>query len=192
VTTLSSPADIFEHTMDVIAGFDMAPGAMLNFTADLSANVSLIPYEGRIVHLNGDGDWEMGAVAKKMPCVIMKPSVPYGGQPTVSPYWRAIGKFPLAALPCVGGFEIATTEYDTAQTYVNGDFLTAKADNTAQATGGVLTNVVPGTATPLTAPWVAAGTTRTLCGQVTRAPETLKNKNTVLSFWTLFFPGTTG
>lgn len=190
MATISTPADIFEHTMDVVSGFNTTPGR-LDFTANLSANVSLIPYEGRIVHLTSAGEWAMGCVAKKVPCVLLKPSVPYGHQPTMSPYWRAIGKYPMAALPVISALQIATTEFDTAKTYAVGDWLTAAANNTNQDTGGVLTNTVPGNATALTVPWAGGGTTKTIVGQVCRAVEALRSGNTVLHFWTVFIPGST-
>jgi len=191
VTTISHPADIFEHTMDVTAGYDLAPGQRLDFTANMSVNVTVVPYEGRICHLNSVGEWEMGCVANKMPCVLMRNSIPYGQQPTVSPYWQSIGKYPFVALPATGGYEISTTEYDTSKTYNIGDWLTAASTNTIQNTAGVVTNVQPGTNTALTVPWAGGGTTRTLCGQVCRLPVTLRNGNTVLGFWTVFVPGTT-
>lgn len=190
-TLISTPASIFEHTMDVVAGYDTTPGERLDFVANLSANVTIVPYEGRISHLNSLGEWEMGCVAKKVPCVLMKPSVPYGNITTLSPYWQAIGKFPLAALPVTGGYQIQTTEYDDNKTYGVGDWLTAASANDNQTTGGVVTNTVPGNSTALTAPWVSGGTTKTICGQVCGTPVTLKNKNKVLNYWTLFFPGTT-
>ena len=190
-TTITTPASIFDHTMDVTAGYDLAPGQRLDFTANLSANVTVIPYEGRIVHLNSVGEWEMGCVQNKMPCVIMRGSVPYGQLATVSPLWQSIGKYNFVALPATGGYEISTTEYDSAQTYNIGDFLTAASTNTIQGTAGLLTNVQPGTNTALTAPWKGGGTTKTICGQVCRLPQTLRNGNTVLGFWTVFLPGTT-
>jgi len=189
--TITTPADIFQHTMDVTAGYDMAPGQRLDFVAKLSSNVSIVPYEGRVCHLNSVGEWEMGCVAKKMPCIFFKGTVPYGHQPTIVPYWQSIGNYPLAALVATGGYEVSTTEYDSTKTYAIGDFLTAASTNTIQDTAGVLTNVQPGTNTALTAPWVGGGTTKTICGQVCRPPATLTTGNTVLGFWTLFFPGTT-
>jgi hypothetical protein len=190
-TSITIPADIFQHTMDVTAGYDLAPGQRLDFVATLSPNVAISPYEGRIVHLNSVGAWEMGCVAKAMPCVMMRGSVPYGQMPTISPYWQSIGTYPLVALPATGGYEISSTEFDTNQSYNINDLLTAGSSNTLAAVGGVITNVQPGTATPLTVPWAGGGTTRTICGQVCRLPSTLKNGNNVIGFWTLFIPGTT-
>lgn len=192
MTQISTPASIFEHTMDPTAGYDTTPGHRLDYTANLSANVSIIPYAGRVGHLNASGEWEIGCKADKMPCFFMQSSVPYGHQTTVSPYWKAIGKFPLAALVATGGFELSTTEYDSAETYAISDYLTAGFSNSDQDAGGLLTNKLPADgATALTPPWRGGGTTVTICGQVTAAPETLKNGNTVLRFWTLYFPGST-
>ena len=188
---LTTPANIFEHTIDVLANYDTTPGHRLDKTAYMADAVTIVPYGGRVGHFNASGEWEMGCAAKKVPGFFMPPSVPYGHQPTLSPYWQSIGRYSVTGLVATGGFEIETTEYDSEQDFVVGDWLTAKVSNTDQDTGGVLTNVVPGTSTALTAPWVAGGTTKTLCGQVTHAPQTRKNGNSVLAFWTVFFPGTT-
>jgi len=190
-TTISVLANIFEHTLDPIMGFDISPGHALLYTAKMSANVTILPYEGRVVHLNSSGEFEMGAAGPVMPMFLQKWSLPMGQLPTVSPYWQAFGTYPFSAMVATGGFELATTEYDSAKTYHVNDFLAALADNTTQATGGVLTNVAVDGTTALTAPWKGGGTTRTIVGQVSRTPTQLRNKNTVLSFWTLYFPGTT-
>lgn len=193
---MTIPVSIFDHTIDPIAGYDITPGHRLDYTAPLAAAVTLVPYEGRVVHLNASQYFEMGCRADKMPLFLMQPQMPYGHLPTVQGLnpgkgWQAVGNFPRAALVATGGFEIATTSYDTAQTYLPNNYLTAKYSNTDADTGGVLTNVVPGGSTALTPPWRSGGTTVTVCGMVTRPPVTLKNGNTVLSLWTVFFPGST-
>ncbi len=188
MTNISSPASIFEHTLDPVSGYDKERG--LAFTANLSANVTLTPYPGRVAHLNSSGEFEMGVAAKQMPLFLMPPSYPIGHSPTVSPYWQGVGKFPLTGLPATAGLELATTEFDTDKTYLPNDLLTAVADNDDQDTGGLLSNV-DGSAAALTHPRKSAGTTRTICGMVSKAPQTLKNKNVVLYFWTLLIIGDT-
>lgn len=193
---ITTPASIFDHTLDPIAGYDTTPGHRLDYTAPLASAVTITPYAGRVGYLNANGEWEMGCKAHRMPCFFMPPSYPYGHLPTVQELmpgkgWQSVGTYPLTALVATGGYELATTEYDDAQTYAVGNYLTAKVSNTVQATGGVLTNVVPGSGTALTEPWSGGGTTKTICGQVVRPPATLKNGNKVLSFWTLYFPGST-
>jgi len=188
MTTLSSPASIFEHTLDPLSGYDKERG--LAFTANLSANVTIIPYPGRVGHLNSVGEWEMGVTGKQMPCYLMPPSHPLGHQPTVSPYWQGVGKYPLTGLPATAGLELATTEYDSERTFAVNDLLTAIASNSDQDTGGLLTNV-NGSNVALTPPYIGATTTRTVCGMVSKPPVTLKNKNTVLSLWTLVILGST-
>lgn len=190
-TTISTPANIFEHTLDPIMGFDISPGHALLYTAKMSANVTILPYEGRVVHLNSVGEFELGAAGKQMPMFLQKWSMPVGHQSTLSPYWQGFGSYPFSAMVCTGGFEVATTEYDSAKTYAVNDFLAALATNVTQATSGVLTNVAVDGTTALTAPWIGGGTTRTIVGQVSRPPATLRNGNTVLSLWTVYFPGAT-
>jgi len=194
--TISTPASVFDHTIDPIAGYDIAPGHALNYTAPVSSNVTLTPWEGMVVHLNASGEFEVGCRADKMPIFLMQPSKPYGHLSTVQALnpgqgWQSIGLFPRAGLVATGGFEIATTSYDSAQTYLPNQYLTAKYSNTDATAGGMLTNKVPGTNTAVTYPGRASGTTVTVCGMVTRPPTTLRNGNTVLSLWTCFFPGST-
>lgn len=190
-TSITTLANIFEHTLDPIMGFDISPGHALLYTAKLSENVTILPYEGRVVHLNSAGEFEMGAAGGVMPMFIQKWSMPLGHQSTLSPYWQGFGNYPFSAMVATGGFEIATTEYDSAKTYAVNDYLAALASNTVQATGGLLTNKDIDGTTALTPPWKSGGTTRTVVGQVSRVPQQLRNKNTVICLWTLNFPGAT-
>lgn len=196
MATITTPASIFEHTLDPIAGYDIQPAHRLDYSTKISANVTILPWAGRVVHLNSVGEWEMGCKANAMPCFLMPLSYPIGHMPTVTALnpgsgWISVGGFTATALPAVGGYELATTEFDATKTYLPNNFLTAKVSNTDQDTGGLLTNVAPGSSTVLTPPWAGGGTTKTICGQVTRPAETLKNGNSVLSFWGVYFPGST-
>jgi len=186
--TLSSPASIFEHTLDAVSGYDKERG--LAYTAVLDDAVTIDIYPGRVAHLNAAGKFEMGVTGKQMPLFLMPPSHPLGANPSVSPYWRGVGTFPLTGLPATAGLELATTEYDATNTYVPNDLLTAVASNTVQATGGLITNE-NASGTALTAPYISGGTTRTVIGMVSKAPTQLRNGNTVLSFWTHLILGAT-
>lgn len=182
MTTLTSAASIFDHTLDPVSGYDKERG--LNFTANMSPNVEFDMPQGRVVHLNPNGEFETGVEGQQMPLFLMPSSTPWGAMPTLSPHWAGVGTYPRTGLPSSGGLELATTEYDTDNTYAPNDLLTAVVDNVDANAGGLITNKnAAGTA--LTAPYKVGGTTRTIIGIVSKAPEKLKNKNTVLCFWTL-------
>lgn len=200
-TTMTTPLSIFQHTLDPIMGFDIAPGHSLLFSAPISSNVTITPYEGRIAHLNAVGQFEMGCAGLQMPIVLFRPATPYGavqsvalapsgGSPSVAPGWQSTGQAPLAGMVATGGFECAASDYDIAKTYAYNDLLAALASNTDQTYGGLLTNVDT-VGTKLTAPYKSGGTTRSIVGIVSSPPATFRNGNTVLRFWTYFLPGTT-
>jgi len=193
MSDITTPASIFDSLTDVSKGYDITPGHALDHTANISTNVTFDPVDGRIVHLNASGDFEMGAKADKIPYVLLMPSklkgmpATYQGLPSIG--WQAIGKYPRTALSCNGGYEISTNQYDTALTYNINNYLTGKVSNTVAATGGLLRNANDSDAA-LTPPWRGGGTAMTIVGQVTATPHTMKNGGiSVLSFETVYFPG---
>jgi len=65
-------AQMFAHTLDAVKGwFHMAA---LDFTAKLSDNVTITAYAGRCVHLNNDGEFEMGVLGSQMPIFLLQNS----------------------------------------------------------------------------------------------------------------------
>lgn len=170
----------FDHKAKALKGW--IPGNMgsLDCTAKLSANVTIDPvYAGRVVHKNSSGEFEMGCIAKQMGIVLIGNSDDRDvSMPTGDDYQTV---FPpadanLTGLVCSGGFEIESTEYDTAQTYAYNDLLRAVASNSSATTGGRLTNQ------SLTLYTNAA------VGVVSRTPYYNAHRKQVIAFWTVYCP----
>ena len=87
----------------------------------------------------------------------------------------------ITAIPCTGGYEIETTEIDTAATYNVNDALVA-------GTGDLIGKLVPATVAGNKNPY-AAGNTTAVLGFVSRSkfvvPSYQQNR---ISFWTNFIP----
>jgi len=100
----------------------------------------------------------------------------------------------LTALVSLGGYEVETTEYDTAQTFLSGQGLRSVTSNT-DADAGKVTNQ-RGT----TAAFNSAGVCQfgdptlsawdTIVGFVSRGTYVNANKRNALAYWTAFIPGT--
>lgn len=190
---MATPREMFDHTLDAIKGwFHMAA---LDFTAPLSAEVTIDPvYAGRCVHLNDDLEFEMGCTGNQMPLFIFQssddPDVSrdFGGREggAVSPSGNInawVGK---------GAYELATTEFDSAQTYLPNQPLRAIADNDNATTGGRLTNQSVVTVASLLASGPTAGSVTAIVGHVSRGVYTNSHKKSVLAFWPGHYPGREG
>jgi len=178
-----APDLMFEHGLDVKKGwFDMAS---LDYSAKLSGNVTYTLPRGRVVHLALEGGREVfvpGCSTTGVSIFLLNGS---NDADVSNPGTTAGGKFmhqavaptgKLSGLVATGGYEIATTEYVTSNTYNPGDLLTAPASGGA-AVEGVLTN---------------SGVTQfvnPVCGVVSSGA--VKNHNGVqtLSFWSVYLPG---
>lgn len=165
------------HAVDFQAKFD---------STQLGAVSGGVAFAGRVVHLNNSGDYEFGIGNRHMPLFLFQnsddPDVENDGgdAATVANAWVAIaptGK--MLALVAAGAYELASTEFDTTQTYNPNDCLTA-ATGTTLATCGVLTNQ---SAVPYTNP---------VCGVVSRGrtPTSAKNAHgqPELYFWPVYLP----
>jgi hypothetical protein len=146
--------------------------------------------------------FEMGANLNKMACFlwvgndgydVTNPGVPagtiLGGTPSIPPAWipiRPTGK--LMALVAIGGYELETTEFDTAQTYTPNQLLRAVTSNT-DANGGKLTNqdASGGQAFATSAPLTRY--TDSTVGVVSRGNYINKNGKRCLAFWPVYLPG---
>jgi hypothetical protein len=193
------PTTIFDHTMDVVKNWDS--DHRLDQVAAMHADVALEAYEGRIVHREVNGTFQMGCKADKVPYVLLNDSKAYGSVATLQQRnpnsgWQGYGKMNRVALSCLGAYEIATTEFlaegGGRPNYAIDNYLTARPGDTLanQDHGGVLTNVVPGTTTALLPNQRGASNQKlTICGVVTHPKRTLQNGQTVLTFYTAYFPG---
>jgi len=141
---MAAPDLMFEHGLDVKKGwFDMAS---LDYDAKLASAVTFDVPRGRVVHVDTDGNFRPGAHNTGVAIFLLNGSA---DADVSNPGTTASGNFmhkaiapsgKMSGLVATGGYEISTTEFDSARTYVPGDLLTATASNTNAATGGVLTN----------------------------------------------------
>lgn len=185
---MPAPSLPFEHGFDVKKGwFDMAS---LDYDAKLSSNVSFVVPRGRVVHLNANGEFEMGAHNTGVAVFLLNGSE---DADVSNPGTTAAGNFmhqavaptgKLSGVVATGGYEIDNTEYNASRTYAPGDLLTATASNSNATTGGVLTNAgsaSSGKVKQFTDPVV---------GVVSSGSHKNHNGVNTLSFWCVWLPGT--
>lgn len=182
-----APRQMFTHSLDVLKGW--VPGNMgaLDHSAVLSANVIITAYYGRVVHLNSDKEYEMGAISWQMPIFLMQNSDdPDTGNVDGDDIWTggipatSSGSVVMSGIVASGGYEVETTEYDTAQTYVPNEPLRAVASNSSQSTGGTLTNQSIG---------AVGNPTANVCGVVSTGVRAREgNQGSVLALWTVYCP----
>lgn len=185
---MAAPSYDFEHALDARKGwFDVQ--STLDHRAKLSANVTFDVPEGRVVHLNSAGEFEMGVSGTQMGIFLINGS---GDYDVSNPGTTAGGLFMHRAitpagynsgLVAEGGFELVTTEFDADRTYAKNDLLTAGTSNTVSTTGGVLTNA--GTA----GNGKVLQYTDAACGVVSTGVEENHHGVDVLAFWTTYLPG---
>lgn len=186
-----TPSQMCEHYLDPKKGWFHAHA--LDFAAKLSPNVTLEAYWGRVVHVNAAGEFEMGISGTKMPMFLWRSS---NGADVSNPGTTAGGLFvhqailprgDMNALVATGGYELESTEFDTAPNtaYAPNQMLTALASNTVQATGGVISNDRAGAGGSSGA---VRQYTDPVCGVVSRGKRTNEHSVPVLAFWTYFLP----
>lgn len=164
---------------------------IIDFTAKLSSNVTIVVHAGRCVSLNASGQFETGCVGAAMPLFINNTGgsgAPSSGNRSANGYWHAMHAATLSGVTANNGFEAETTEFDPARTYLPNQQLRAIVANTNQTTGGRLTNegvVRPESASPQLATAVV--------GVVSKPPaKTDFTQPSVLAFWMTYKPGADG
>jgi hypothetical protein len=135
----------------------------------------------------------MGIAGQAMPIFLLQadtdfdvsnPGVTPGGQfmhQAIAPTGN------MSGLVATGGYELESTEFDTAPTanYAPNQLLTAKADNAVQATGGVLSNDRDGAGGSGGA---VTAYTHPACGVVSRGQFKNEHNVPVLAFWPVYLP----
>lgn len=184
---MPAPSLMFEHGLDIAKGW-FEPAA-LDFAAPLSANVTFDVPRGRVVHVNDQGEFEMGVGETDMGIFLHNGSEDFdvsnpGTTPAGNFMHQAIApKGIMSGVVAKGGYEIESTEFDDNQTYIANQLLTATANNTTLATGGVLTNQGSG----------AGGDVQQfvdpVCGVVSRGRYVNAHGIPVLAFWPEWLPG---
>lgn len=165
----------------------------LDFVAKLASAVTIEAFEGRVVHVNASGEFEMGVAGAQMPIFLLQSDTAF----TVSnPGTTASGLFMhraiapagnMSGLVATGGYELESTEYDTAPNtdYAPNQLLTALASNTVQATGGVLSNDRAGAGG---SSGLVRQYTDPACGVVSRGSYTNEHGVSMLAFWPVYLP----
>jgi hypothetical protein len=181
MSAATAPRLMYEHGFDAKKGwFHMSA---LDYDAKLSDNVTFVPPAGRVVHLNAEGEFEMGCHNTGVSIFLLQNGDDFdvinaGTTPSGLFMHHAIaptGK--MSGLVATGGYELDNTEFDDEQDYAPGDLLTATANNTTLATGGLLTNEnVEQFETPI-------------CGVVSSGAHANHNRVRTLSYWTVWLPG---
>jgi len=184
-------AQAFDHTLEPVHGGQAGPLVKQRPIASTSLSKA---YAGRVGYLDSSGNIAVGAPTAKtqMPLYILR------GIESPSVYDSLAGSswVPVTAdgraivLVATGGFEVQTTEYDTAGTYNPNTYLTVDSDG--KVTPTALTNLYA-----TGSPWIVG-----ICSIHENAQNiddpwnsintpTGKNANRkdVLTFWTYFLPG---
>lgn len=179
-----------DHMLEIVKGFDPE---MPKRTAPVDSTVTITLYPGRCVSLNASGNWVTGCLGNQMPHFLVTGSL--DGDVSNDANGWGYSAIPdnvtklLTAIPATAAVELATTEYDTAQTYIIDQPLRAINADTTQATGGILTNqsvvqVPPGT---------TINQATAIVGRVSRPPVKRQvDRPAVLFFYPEFRPGYTG
>lgn len=188
----TAPSLMFEHALSHPKGW-FEPSA-LDFVAKLSTNVTIQAFGGRVVHVNASGEFEMGISGTKMAIFLLQADTDYD---VSNPGLTGAGNFmhqaisPTGAqsgLVATGGYELESTEFDNVPNaaYAPNQLLTAKADNTTQATGGVLSNDRAGSggSTGLVRQYQDPA-----CGVVSRGQFKSEHNVDVIAFWPVYLPG---
>lgn len=161
------------HAVDFSASFNAAA---------LAAISGGVAFSGRVVHLDSAGEYRFGIANRQMPLFLFQnsddPDVTNDGGDATTDVGNWVPVSPtgkMMSLVATGAYELETTEFDSAQTYLPNQSLTA-ATGTTLATCGVLTNQ---SATPYT---------NAVCGVVSRGEFTNSDGRAMLAFWPVFLP----
>lgn len=183
-----APSQMFLHTLNPLKGWP-SPHA-LDFTGKLSANVTVNPVNaGRVVHVStivsGVPQLELGCVGPQMAIFLFQASNDYDvsnpGGPAGTDWYAIAPKGINSGLVATGSYELETTEFDQAQTYLPNQPLRSPALNTDATNGGILTNQGIGVAS--THSFTAA-----FCGVVSRGVYRNAYGQLALAFWPIYNP----
>lgn len=184
---------MFQRQLNIVAGY-FGRGMLVKVLPVASGSENKA-YAGRCGHINANGQWAAGPVTgRKGPAMFIfrgvnQPDVTNDGYSGISGlYWWVSGNAQgfVTCIPATGGFELQTTEFDTSQTYNNGDPLTVTNE-------GILTNFG---ATPFStfvvgfcAPFTAyPENMRPAAGSAIGPVGTNAHGVRVLNFYTAFYP----
>lgn len=187
-------SQMFEKSLNVVAGY--FGRGMLQKVLPVASGSKSYAVAGRCGYVNANGEWVHGAPsAHTGPAYFVfrgvnQPDVMNDGQAADGTYWWVSGNNTgwITCIPCTGGFELQTTEFDSAGTYNNGTALTVNSSG----------QLAP--AATINSGTVIVG----FCAPFTQYPENMRPSSisfgpratnayrvTVLNFYTWFIPRTT-
>ena len=163
------------HTLDPLKGYHKDHALMKTAPIDSGVTLSTF-YQGTVVSLNSDGEFVVDlASAGAMPMFLWRA----GNSPDVSTVdasaepkeWYPIQpRGNTTAFVATGGFELETTEFVAGSIAPNNKLTTDGSGKLTKTTNNFYG------ATPIV-------------GIASAAPRTNHHKQSVLSFWTVYFPG---
>jgi hypothetical protein len=189
---MAVPKLITSNGMDVKKGwFDMSS---LDYTAKINSSVTTEVKAGAVVHLDSAGTFSLGASDTAPAIFLIQGSTDAdvinegynlndvnGNQVIDRATFVNIAVAPtgrISGLVATGGYEIASTQFDSSKTYASGELLTAGND-------GLLTNVAAAYTNPIVGV-VSSG----LGGMSSFGGDATLNHHglSALSFWTCWLP----
>lgn len=187
----AAPSLMFEHALSHPKGW-FEPSA-LDFSAKLAPAVTIQAFGGRVVHVNANGEFEMGIANTQMAIFLLQADTDFD---VSNPGTTGAGNFMhqaiapagnMSGLVATGGYELESTEFDTSPNtaYAPNQLLTALASNTVQATGGVLSNDRAGAGG---SSGLVRQYTDPACGVVSRGQFNNEHGVSVLAFWPIYLP----
>lgn len=174
---MPNPAQSFDHRLNPTSGY-WAEHALL-YTADKAASESSTIYSGMCAHVHTDGDLKLGVSNYQMGLFVLRGENNLETKNDGGTLWYSVrpkvNTTTLTTLVATGGYEMETSEFDTAQTYVINQLLRGHTD-------GKLTNKT--LANGIIAPY----STSAVCGVVSRAVYTDSLGGSKLPFWSVYLP----
>lgn len=163
------PNQMYDHEANVLKGWPFMHA--VDKSAELASGELIIA--GSICYLDADAKFRSGLPENTVGCVAWPNSTDYDVSADVGNVQKQV----MMALPTTAPFELYTTEYDSAFTYVPNDYLTAWDSHLPAYDPAKKGKVRPGR------PYE-----NTLVGVVT-APVFINDfKKSVLTFWTYHLP----
>lgn len=108
-----TPKQMFDHTLNVVKGWSLATA--VDRVAGLDASEVAEVLEGSLVHVDATSKkFKRGCASRAMPMFLLQNSNDFDANS--DKYGSASGN--LSAVVAIGGYEIETTEYDLAGTYL--------------------------------------------------------------------------
>lgn len=173
---MALPSQMFERKLNPTKGWPSQ--SALDFRAKAASAVTVYP--GMCCSLNSSGELILGVVRHRMGLFAFQGTDSLDVNNEGNNHWRPIN--PSGYIMCLvatGGYELETTEFDTAQTYARNDPVRAHTD-------GKLTNQSVTLFSQTDSPQTSS---TAVVGIVSRGKFTNSDGVSVLAFWPIWAPG---